>query len=69
VPGGTAGFRYFDRDGNEVGLPLTNTSIANSVTGIEVSITVNSIAPLKSGETYTTTATQRVSLRNLNFNR
>jgi len=69
VPASSVSFRYFDRAGVELAPPLTDASIRDVLTGVEVTVAVRSTSPLRNGTFYQTSAQQRVALRNLSFNR
>lgn len=69
APRSTVSFRYFDASGTELTLPLTGSVVDDTLTGVEVTVTVNAAAPLRDGTNYSSTARQRVALRNLIFNR
>jgi Tfp pilus assembly protein PilW len=60
---------YLDSAGATITLPLTNTTVANSLTAVRITVNVQGSRKLRSGATYTATATQTVALRNLNFSR
>ena len=55
--------------GVELAPPLTDASIRDVLTGVEVTVAVRSTSPLRDGTFYQTSAQQRVALRNLSFNR
>lgn len=69
APRSTGSFRYFDKNGTELGLPLTDAVVEQTLTGIEVTVVVTSPVPLRDGTLYSTTSRQRIALRNLIFNR
>ena len=60
---------YLDSTATAMTLPLTTATIANNLSGIRLTISVQSQLPLESGAVYTATASQVISLRNLNLSR
>ena len=60
-----ASFSYFDATGTAIGLPLTAAIIEDSLAIVEVTVTVQSEKPLKSGETVVESHTQQISMRNM----
>lgn len=58
---------YLDPNGAAIALPLTETSLVNSLRAIRIRISVQSENKMKSGATYTATVEQVVGLRNLNY--
>lgn len=60
---------YLDTAGSNITLPLTNAVVKTNLSSIRVSISVRGKRPLSSGEIYTATAVQEVTLRNLVLSR
>jgi len=58
---------YLDTNGAVLTLPLTATSIQDSLGAIRVTVQVRSTSPLVSGDYYTAVASQTIALRNLNL--
>lgn len=65
TPHSTFTVSYLDLDGNAIALPLTADTIENNLAAIDISVQVTSSKPLRSGTSFTTTSTGRVTIRSL----
>lgn len=63
----TMSLEYLDYTGAAMELPLTNESVIGLLRSIRINVTITSRENLSSGEPYTTTVTQTVGIRNLNY--
>ena len=65
--GSTFVLEFVDAAGTPVALPLTNTTVVNSLRAIRVTVNQQSANKLKDGSSYTATISQSFGIRNLNY--
>lgn len=59
--------KYLDIDGTELSLPLSASDLVNALRSVEVTVTLTSNKKLSSGEDYSTSVSQRIGIRNLDY--
>jgi type II secretory pathway pseudopilin PulG len=69
APNSSFTLAYYDSAGAAVSLPLTSSTVANNLSAIRVTVTVNGDKPLRAGGTYSASVTETISLRNLLYTR
>lgn len=69
LPGSRLALQYFAESGAELTPTLTEAQVRNELSRVRITVRVASDTKLKDGSTYTATATQDVSLRNLILSR
>lgn len=69
APRALISFTYLDASGTALALPLTNASIANSLSAVRVNITSTAKNVQKNGATHVLTQSQVIGLRNLIISR
>lgn len=60
---------FLDGNGSTIVLPLEDLELADDLASINITVQVAARAPLRSGDAYVASATERVALRNINLNR